>query len=192
MSSISDLARFRVDGKPVPATVEQPAVKRRIGSILAFDQAVAATGWACLVATEDEVTIRGLGTFKTVPITGGHEDTLLRAVQLHADFERLIDGLGPDIVAHETPPVGARMSRPESSLVAATALRIAAAHAHIDVVMIGAQRAKKRLTGNGNATKPQVREALLSLLPSLSGHRLNENVVDATAIGMTAIMYPDN
>ena len=80
------------------------------------------------------------------------------------------------------------MARPESSLVSATALRIAANEMSVGIRMVGAQRAKKVITGNGNAKKPEVRARLLELVPGLDKLKpLNEGVIDAVALAYTAV-----
>lgn len=128
-------------------------------------------------------------------IARGHEESLQKAEDLARRFWSWLNDCypSPTIVVHEMPPAGGRMSRPESSLLAALAVRHgwwryrAFSSQPAEVArMEAAQRAKKRWTGNGNATKAQVKNAVLGLLPaSVADLRpLNQDVADAIAIGM--------
>jgi Holliday junction resolvasome RuvABC endonuclease subunit len=148
-------------------------------TILAVDQSLSNTGWAFLIGKVVILT----GNIKTDP-QKGHEGTLTRGGDLFAEFCHLLDDRRPDLIVHELPPVGSRMMRPESSLVAAQALRDAAITREVPVRMVGAQKVKKRLTGNGNAKKPEVRQAILSFDPQVREKKpLNEAIFDAIGLG---------
>lgn len=182
MTKLSD---FRVDGKPqVEVEVDEiaPLASWFKGRILAVDQSLANSGWAMI----EMGVVTWTGNIKTDPMSVGHEDTLLRGERVYAEYQLLLRKFEIDLIVHETPPVsGARMMRPESSLVSAVALRIAGSLAGIPVEMVGAQRAKKRWTGNGNAKKPEVREALKAAFPELRQKKpMNQAIIDALAIGL--------
>lgn len=188
MTDIADLAQFRQD-KAVPKREAEEAIgpvqPRFPGRILAFDQSLANTGWALIERTGG---VSATGNLKTDPTESkGHEDTLQRGSILYGRYRSLIESLGPDLVVHEMPPVGGRMMRPESSLVSANALRNACLGLSVPVEMYGAQKAKKRWTGNGNAKKNEVKEALRRLDPTLASRKpMNEAIFDAIAIGWLA------
>lgn len=182
-----ELERFRAgaeveEEKALPEPVV-PVTERRI---LSFDQSLANTGWAYIVCGRVGET----GNIKTEREDKGHEDNLNRATTVFVEVLGLMQRFEmgrADLVVHETPPVGGRMMRPEASLMAATAIRIAAYQRWVPVGMVGAQKAKKRWTGNGNAKKGAVKEAVLRLHPYLKDLApMNEAVIDAIAIGLLA------
>jgi Holliday junction resolvasome RuvABC endonuclease subunit len=165
--------------------------------VLAFDQAIANTGWVLIqfvpgVATE----ILAAGTIHTT--TEGDkvswDDTLDRASRLFAEVSDLIWNLQPDLVLHEMPPVGSGpfIRGSYSSVTAAVAIRNAAMLQKRPVDHVSANAVKKNLTGNGNAKKKEVRAAVESLIadgvvfvnPGAS-LRLNEHIVDAIGIALT-------
>jgi Holliday junction resolvasome RuvABC endonuclease subunit len=126
------------------------------------------------------------GMWQAPEAVKGHEATLSIAALEYEYFRSIIGKWGPNRVVHEMPPVGGAMARPESSLVAATALRCAAAYFDTPVSMIGAQKAKKRWTGNGNAKKPEVKKALEAWRPQLRVEKpWNHDLADALALGLT-------
>lgn len=191
MTDLTDLAQFRGDASPkkkVEWTIEvvQPIFA---GRILALDQSIANTGWAVI---EQGGRVSAQGNLKTEPTTTAksrsHEDLLQRASILFNEFVLLMQEVAPDLVVHEMPPAGGRMrGGGESSLVTANAVRNAATALAIPVRMESAQRAKKRWTGNGNAEKKMVKEALLRLEPSLADRKpMNEAIYDAIAVGWLA------
>jgi len=185
-----ELERFRAGAeveseaeKALPDPVRPVSNGRRI---LSFDQSLSNTGWAYI----EQGRVVETGNIRTEKEDKGHEDNLNRGVAVYIEVEGLFERfeMGRDtLVVHETPPVGGRMMRPEASLVAATAIRIAAYRRWVPVAMVGAQRAKKRWTGNGNAKKGAVKEAVLRLHPYLKDLApMNEAVIDAIAIGLLA------
>lgn len=185
--SLDALREFREGAKaPVQKHVEEEY--RFIGSILAVDQSIANSGWAYIVSDTDSFVVQGTGNLKTYEMAKSHEDTLRRAVVCYRQYRSLIESFDPVLVVHEMPPVGNHMARPESSLVSAAALRMAAYDAKVTIRMVGAQRAKKVITGNGNAAKSEVKEKLLKLVPDLTRLKpINEHVIDAVALAWVAV-----
>lgn len=162
---------------------------RRKASVLVVDQALANSGYALIMMDLNNFSVAWTGTLTTESVSKGHEDTLLRGDSMYRQYLSLIAMTTPDVIIHETPPVGGKMARPESSLVAATALRCAASSAliasSVPIRMIGAQTAKKRITGNGNAKKPEVHAKLRLMLPGLAHKKpMNQHILDAIALGV--------
>lgn len=166
-------------------------------SVIAFDQALANTGW--VVVKYDFFApplLYAIGTIKTPPLDDrvSWDDTLERSTRLMAGvldllyvFEKI------DLVLHEMPPVGTGpfIRAAYSSVVAAVSVRMAAYLVKAPVDHISAQSVKKFLTGNGNAKKPAVREAVLTLIESgkvdtnpAEKFQLNEHIVDAIGIAL--------
>jgi Holliday junction resolvasome RuvABC endonuclease subunit len=117
------------------------------------------------------------------------QDTYDRAVDLLRDLETLFGRVSPMLVIHELPPIAVRnMYRAESSIVAAAMIQGAASRFGIPVKMVSAQSAKKHLTGNHNANKKLVRDALQARFPAefkTRSLRITEHGCDALALVVT-------
>lgn len=179
---------------PVPEDFEP-------GEVLAFDQSLANTGWVHLVFGLNGVfRVVDAGSFGTDETKArGVTQTLLRAEEHHGIVFSLMAQKFPAAtanqsslkVAYETPPVGGRMSRPESSLTSAVAIRIAARQYGCSAIQVGSQSAKKMICGNGNAEKKDAHAALSRVAGSgfITGYGAitNEAKRDALLVGMTAL-----
>lgn len=161
------------------------------GRLLAFDQSLSSTGYALITCDNDGAYIWETGVLKTTHDLRGHEKTLQRYLELVHDLDDLVDKVGTvqDIV-YETPPVGGRMIRPESSLLAAAAVLVCTED--FKPHMISRQKAAKRWTGKGNSTKKEIRDALMSFgyTPKEWGLAWNEHVADALSIGLLFCEQP--
>lgn len=162
--------------------------------VLAFDQSLAHTGWALIQPTHPFVVESGM--IRTAAQVPGYEGDFQRGVEIEKQasiliFDFLMDALDPGmrlIVAHEMPPVGVVEGLGRASLLSGMSIRCAASMADVQVVMVGAQRAKTRLTGERDATKQQMTQALLEFWPHLKGTKpWNEHTRDAIALGVVAI-----
>lgn len=142
-----------------------------IGSVLAFDQSLDAFGWVSLSNTKESCRITSAGSFSTSkdyrkpgttqPLKG-HPLNLERGVEVYERVREMFRPLADNIdVVWETPPAGGKMARPESSLLSALAIKIAAKERGIVPVMLGAQTCKKLFTGNSNAEKPVAHRAMM-------------------------------
>ena len=200
------LGDFKVEGpssqsvlRIPPSKVKKPkeehkfaAVTEWYPNVLAFDQSLSSTGWAWLF---EGVPI-GTGMLTTVPLMDpGFEDSFQRGVLLANGIREVIDRLDatahrPLLIAHEMPvkPNPHRKTRNrEAGIVAAMAVRFAAAVSNREVVMLNAQDVRKVLCGSATATKDQVREAVkrtVNVMPTLA--YLNEHTYDAMGIGIVA------
>lgn len=186
---MSGLSKFRVD--ELDKTPRKPS---RIqvnfeGLVLAFDQTLSSTGWCLMRSKGYIVEAVRTGMCTTNAENKGSDQDLVRGELIFNQFQTVIENNEPMWIVHEAPPVGGgKLSRPESSLLAALALRIAAAQYVTPLTMIHARKAKNRLTGNPGATKKEVREGVLWQLPTITDFKpLNEHVYDAAAIGLVAI-----
>jgi Holliday junction resolvasome RuvABC endonuclease subunit len=156
------------------------------GTLLAVDQSLAATGWALMC----DMAVMQTGMCKTEGEGRGHEDNLRRGRELWYQFREILFVHPIHMVVHELPPIGSAMMRPESSLVAAMSLRLAVESVQEEIIpvkMIGAQAVKKRLTGQGGASKRQVSQVVRRICPEVVGMKpLNYNVTDAIGLGLVA------
>lgn len=164
------------------------------GVLIAADQSLANTG---LVVLEfPDVKILQRMTLKSSTSVDGTEKCLLRAEELVGEYnEWLCQQIGlysPELVIHELPGASNRLARPESSLLAALALRTVCNELGLPVKAISANVAKRVFTGNGNAQKRHVREALYGFFPHFAQAKLNEHLCDAISLGVTyAIKYAE-
>jgi Holliday junction resolvasome RuvABC endonuclease subunit len=204
--TIDDLAAFNPNGlDDLPFADEAPFApppppdlwgSERSMTVIAFDQALANTGW--VVVRYDFFApplLYALGTIKTPPLDDrvSWDDTLERSTRLMAGVLDLLYLFGPDLVLHEMPPVGGGpfVRAAYSSVVAAVSVRTAAYLTKAPVDHISAQSVKKFLTGNGNAKKQEVRKAINALIESgrvdtnpAERFQLNEHIADAIGIAL--------
>lgn len=180
-----------------PTVVALPIPNLFVGGpkkTIAFDQAIANTGW-CVMFHQEGISseILDAGTIKTVASDDrtSWDDTLFRSTQVMAGVLELLWKHVPDLVIHEMPPVGSGpfMRGTYSSVCAAVAVRCAALQAILPVAQVSAQEAKKFLTGDGNAKKPEVRQAVNKIIEEgwlfvnpETKIRLNEHIIDAVAL----------
>jgi Holliday junction resolvasome RuvABC endonuclease subunit len=208
IADLTDLAKFNPtwsqshdpDLEPVTEPmVSLPIPNLFIGNkkVIAFDQAIANTGWVIMyhqagISSE----ILDAGTIKTVASEDrtSWDDTLYRATQVMTGVLELLWKHSPDLVLHEMPPVGSGpfMRGTYSSVCAAVAVRCATLQAALPVDQVSAQEAKKVLTGNGNAKKKEVRQAVNKIIEEgglfvnpEAKIRLNEHIVDSIALILT-------
>lgn len=188
-----DLSRFSVDGEAVKKTSKgwslKPIESHFTGRILAFDQSLSATGWVMLDCAGGRLTIQAVGMITTGSSNKGTLGSLERADEIGDKAERIIESAVPDMIAHETPPSGGgRLMRPEASLMAAVAIRRAAARFMVQhISMQHAQSGKARFTGQRGADKKDVHAVLRSMLPEIEGFKPNnDNTRDALIVGVLA------
>lgn len=191
MASLSD---FRLDQDPESNPL--PVIDGWWhGMMVAFDQSLSNTGFLIVKFSVDGahvVSETGMIRTETPASLRGHAANLSRSTAVFRQVVELLEGECPDMVLVETPPVGPKMSRPESSLLAADAVFHAVEsvnrehHTQIGYGLGAAQRAKKFLTGKANADKKAIRDPVLHFLPDLKNYSpLNEHIYDAAAIALT-------
>lgn len=166
--------------------------------ILAVDQSLSATGMVWLAVGTKELTVYEAWTFRSEAHedADGHEENLQRAMHLGTQIERVIWEIHRNVahIVHEGPPVGGgKILRPESSLLAALALRQAAARWEVPVTsMVQPQTHRRVICGNQRATKKEEHEALAQLaatLPIQDYDKItNEATRDALCVGITQLL----
>lgn len=190
------LERFAVGAVPEEEVAFEGGVTYQDGEVLAFDQSITATGWVHVSCRRGEAEVVKVGSIKCPPdgYPKGHEGTLLRAEYVGTQMAAILRSVAALTVVHEMPPVATtKMSRPESSLLTALALRIEARRQGHDVVVVSNQHSKKLLVGNGNATKPQWHKALDRLPWTHTGYRpTNEGQRDAMCLALTYLIEKES
>ena len=184
-----DLTSFRTDSAPAPAPelVEHPVLGH--GEVLAFDQSITATGWIRLISGRGGLHVIEVGSISCPPdgYPKGHAGTLLRAEYVAKEMASILRRVPVLDVVHELPAVGGRMARPESSLLAALALRIEARRQGHGVHIVQNQHSKKVLVGNGNASKSEWHAGISKF--TYSGPKpTNEGQRDAFCLGLTFLL----
>lgn len=187
--SLADFADPGHTPARVAKLVEVPTLTQRPLNVLAFDQTIAKTGWAYVIFIAGSPILKATGTI-VQEATGikGYEDYLVRAMtlrrEINAVYQRVATAtlLNLDVV-HEAPPMGGgKLNKPESSLTAAVVVRLTCPGA----TSVHARHARKVLTGNVNADKKQVREALFRYWPSFAEIKpMNYDISDAIALAIT-------
>lgn len=191
----------RVDWRPLEPADLAPAL------VLSYDQSLRNTGWCLLAADEgpDEgdptiaVRVLACGTIRTKSAgdkgwytTLAQYDELLPMVQ--SEMGALSLRLGEIVrefwVLHEMPSTAG--FRPESSVLAAAAVRTSAARVRWAdrLAMIGSQSGKALVANNAKASKTEITEGLAKL-PWIEGlDRLrNEHDRDALANGLAFLHH---
>jgi crossover junction endodeoxyribonuclease RuvC len=161
----------------------------REGWVLGVDQTITNTGWAIVQFWKDHeqiwrIEVIQTGMIKTEP-TGlkGYYDTYARLDLIWDAYQALLDAHKYCELAHEMPAVFGK--RTDSSMLAANTLRNVARLQHRPIHMYGAQNIKKAVTGNGNASKADVKSAVKSLAPTVVNCKpANEHTYDAVAIAI--------
>lgn len=188
MSSLEEaLTGLKATAKAEPGIA--PLAPIFVGAMACWDQTLSKTGGAIIRVTQSG-SIVPMRTIMLEPTSTeeGNEGNFDKVVQLHRHFVAILTRENVKLVAHESPPVGGgKLMRPESSLMAATALRIACDTLGITVVMYRAQDVKLRLTGDKKASKAEVKAAIERLIPDVKALKpWNQDVSDAIGVGIHA------
>ncbi len=185
MGALEALDALR-ERRKVEPWVQEPFTPLSNRSLLCFDQSLASTGWA--VVRGRHPFVFATGTIRTKAVGTGHESDLQRAVQIYERICQMLTMSKCDAIVHEEPPIGSLVvGGGTSSLSAAVAVRNAASRVGVPVLMVQAQRAKKRIVGDPNASKAAMKVALEQLFPHLPGVTTpawNSDVRDAVALGV--------
>ena len=191
MSDFSALGRFKPENTTVVAKSSEKAPKAfrwgGNGTIVAFDQSLANTGYIVAEVTKNQLSVVASGVIGTVN-SGGRKswtDTLYRARELIKPIRAVIAEYQPVMILHEMPPISnsRSMHRPDSSILSALAIWVAAGD--LPIRMVDARTVKRHLTGRAGATKKEVRTALESRLGAVLDDkhlRKNEHTFDALGI----------
>lgn len=186
------------DKRPSPREEWRPLTVDDLsfGIVIAFDQSLSKTAGMCVHREGAGVVVRGVHQLAGHTDAEGDEGNLQKGVTIYhrlIEFLMSMKGHHPHeqiTVVHEAPPVGGgAIMRPESSLLAALALRIAADRLDIPVApMVSPSQHKKAICGNARADKPEAHAALAQLAVSLPirGYErvTNADKRDALCVGL--------
>ena len=148
--------------------------------VLGIDPGSRITGYGLIEISGDTERVIHHGVIR-IDIADNHQ---LRLSRIYRELCAVIEEHLPDLCAVEMPVYG---KNPQSMLklgrVQAAAMLAALNHG-IPVVEYAPKEVKRAVTGNGNATKDQVRFMVRSLLKMDEGAELRLDASDALAVGL--------
>ncbi len=156
-----------------------PLFPYRLMTILGVDPGSRATGYGLIDRHDGD---ERLVAFDTIRL-GDTEDHSARLKQIYDALARVIKDRGPDEFAIEMPVYG---QNPQSMLKlgrAQAAAMMAALNHDLSVAQYTPKEVKKSVTGNGNASKKQVRFMIESIL-SAEDADFTHDTADALAIAL--------
>jgi len=145
--------------------------------ILGIDPGSRATGYGVVQSRDETLTAKG------VLRLDGTDDHPERLKQIYDRLTGLIDELAPEAFAIEMPVYG---QNPQSMLKlgrAQAAAMMAGLNAELPVAQYTPKEIKKSVTGNGNASKKQVRFMVASILGT-EADDLTHDAADALATAL--------
>ncbi len=148
--------------------------------ILGIDPGLQVCGYACLEAERGAETLIEAGVVRT----DGDDALEQRLNRIAEDFESLLGGLNPEVVAVEK--LYSHYAHPRTAILMGHARGVIlqkCAEAAIEVRSFSATRIKKSITGNGRASKEQVQRTIQTIL-SLSELPEPNDVADAIAAAL--------
>lgn len=185
-SALQDIAK-----RPGPKPGWEPLTRDMLatGEVLAFDQSLSSTGWVLVRNNSYLLDVTSVGMIGGKrEILRGFEQDLTAGTDLYEQVREILPlGVFADVV-HEHPPMGGKVKgMGTSSLLAALSVRIAARSMGREVIMLGAQPAKKMICGEANADKKVAHQALSKCASWIEGydtHVTNEHKRDALLIAL--------
>jgi Holliday junction resolvasome RuvABC endonuclease subunit len=170
--------------------------------VLAFDPGAVRMGWAVLEKHENKGVI-GTPILHASGISGVRRGDLeyqhyrLQLIEFWLERTENLLQYKPDLVVNEIIPAvgGGNFVVATQSQLAATAITTVQSVTlgkSIPVIQIGATTVKKRIGGNGKATKVQVRNGAMALTNTQSLKKYWTSIMDepdAIAIGLAAMGY---
>lgn len=103
-------------------------------------------------------------------------------VKLDGEFQELLDHYKVERVVVELVPSFGQMSQQSRILVVQNLLRVISFYRKLEYIEIAPLSVKKRFTGNGKASKKDIKAEVLRRYPQLETEKLEFDVYDAIAI----------
>lgn len=157
--------------------------------ILGIDPGSNITGFGVVQSENGREKLIESGVIRAGAKTEAKEspDHVLKLMRIHTSVTELIDEFKPDLCAVEMPVYG---NNPQSMLKlgrAQAAAMLAALHREVPVTEYTPKEIKKAVTGNGNASKEQVRFMVETMLEMRSGSVVTMDASDALAVALCHI-----
>lgn len=166
----------------LPRPIDPDPALLATGTVLAFDAALANTGWSVLRNDGRRISVLNAGCEHTSSQATSHERTYQRTEQLLLQLTPLIASWGHivDHVVVERPAVAGY--RIESALMAAFAVH------HVSggrAVLVARNHVLSLLLGPGRHTKAAARAAARRWIPDRDCEPFNEHIADSELLGIT-------
>lgn len=148
--------------------------------VLGLDPGLVRTGWALIESGHDRYNLESAGVIAPDPKAPLGE----RLAQGFANVNDVLSGMRPDLVVIED--LFAAPAHPKSALLMAHmrgVLCLAAEIARVPTCHLTATNVKQRLTGNGHASKDQVRRMVFQLCGE-PPRRVRADLTDAVALAI--------
>lgn len=157
--------------------------------ILGIDPGSNITGFGVVVSENGTERLMESGVIRAGAKTESDEAPAhaLKLMRIHESVTQLIDEFKPDLCAVEMPVYG---NNPQSMLKlgrAQAAAMLAALHREVPVTEYTPKEVKKAVTGNGNASKEQVRFMIETMLDMPQGTSITLDASDALAVALCHI-----
>lgn len=142
--------------------------------ILGLDPGFNRLGYGAIRVIDDEIFLIGHGLIHNPrdPAHSFNEHLNAGIQQITVDMPRLLDIIKPDRICAELVPVGRLSANSELVVAAITTCKVIAFQFGIEWIDYGANTVKKIVTGDGNATKAKVKNAVIAQFPVI-GERHN-------------------
>lgn len=147
--------------------------------ILGIDPGSHVTGFGVIEMNGSAETILDFGVIRTK----GAPSHQMRLKRIYECICELIEQHHPDVCAVEMPVHGNNVQSMLKLGRAQASVMLAALNRQIPVSEYSPKQVKKAVTGNGNASKEQVRYMVQSIL-SIDGESLQLDATDAIAVGL--------
>ena len=138
--------------------------------ILGFDPGLSCMGFGVLDVDNDtgQIDLQHFGFFEIKRNGKAFNDYLNDAIAgLTENFPRLIQAYDPNVVCAEIVPVGRLGSNTELVVAGITTIKVVSFQFGLHWMDLAANTVKKTVSGNGRATKAQVRKSLFEIFPTL-------------------------
>jgi len=137
--------------------------------VLALDPGFAKMGYAeAYIDENNSITLGLAGTIENVREDETFNEYLNVGIKNIVDrFSYLLSLTSPDIIVAELVPVGRLGSRSELVVAGITACKVVAYQAELPWTDVAANSYKKTITGNGNATKGEIKRKMYEIFPHL-------------------------
>lgn len=173
----------------LPRPIDADPALLAVGTVLAFDAALANTGWSVIRNDGSRLEVLNAGCERTCSQASSHEKTFQRAEQLLMALTPLIASWGHivDHVVVERPAVAGH--RIESALMAAFAVHHVTegraklvSRTHVLSLLLGP--APVGSAGRGRHSKAAARDVARRWIPERGAEPFNEHIADAELLGI--------
>ena len=155
-----------------------------MGKILGIDPGTVVTGWGIIEEIHNAYKLVAFGVIKNKPKLSPSKKYL----NIHNEISLLVEEYAPDALSIETQFVDKNVQSAIKLGMARGVAIVAAAKHDVPIYEYTPSKAKRAVTGNGNATKGQVGQ-MIKILLNLKEIPSPEDAADALALAITHSHY---